>query len=75
MTLNEFRAHQIQAMNTLIKYLKDPWLKKIIQSVRLCLRDVGKGWFNIEQKIHEVYDVMKLKRFMALATFLMQVRI
>ncbi|XP_060831781.1 dynein axonemal heavy chain 1-like [Bombus pascuorum] len=70
--LLEFEDLQTQAILTVIKYLKEPWLEKITQSVRMCLRDLGKGWFNLEQKNHGVYDVMKLKRFMNLTTLRMQ---
>ncbi|KAK9309948.1 hypothetical protein QLX08_000576 [Tetragonisca angustula] len=70
--LSEFEDLQNQVTTTLIKYLKEPWLEKITQSVRMCLRDLGKGWFNLEQKYHEVYNVMKLKRLMNLTTLCMQ---
>ncbi|OAD57478.1 Dynein heavy chain 1, axonemal [Eufriesea mexicana] len=72
LTLSEFEDLQIQTTVTVIKYLKEPWLEKITKSVRMCLRDLGKGWFNLEQKYHAVYDVMKLKRFMNLTTLRMQ---
>nr|XP_046487754.1 dynein axonemal heavy chain 1-like [Neodiprion pinetum] len=72
MTLVEFEQLQTQTMVTVIKDLKEPWLEKITQSVRMCLRDIGKGWFNLEQKDHDVYDVMKLKRFMTLTMLRMQ---
>lgn len=71
--LSEFEDVQSLAILTVVKYMKEPWLQKIIQSVRLCLRDVGKGWFNLQQKVHAVYDVMKLNRFMNLVTLRMQV--
>ncbi|CAL7945370.1 unnamed protein product [Xylocopa violacea] len=71
-TLMEFEDLQSQATTTVIKYLKEPWLEKVTQSVRMCLRDLGKGWFNLQQKVHGVYDVMKLKRFMNLTTLRMQ---
>ncbi|XP_053995639.1 dynein axonemal heavy chain 1-like [Hylaeus anthracinus] len=72
MQLEEFEDIQTLAITTVIKYLREPWLEKISQSVRLCLRDVGKGWFNLEQKVHGVYDMMKLNRFMNLGTLRMQ---
>lgn len=73
MKLEEFEESQIQSTLAIIKYLKEPWLDKITQSVRMCLRDIGKGWFNLRQKVHDVYDEMKLKRFMYLTTLRMQV--
>nr|XP_012140860.1 PREDICTED: dynein heavy chain 1, axonemal [Megachile rotundata] len=71
-TLSEFEELQTLATTTVVKYLKEPWLEKIAQSVRMCLRDVGKGWFDLKQRIPGVYDVMKLKRFMDLTTLRMQ---
>ncbi|XP_076646459.1 dynein axonemal heavy chain 1 [Halictus rubicundus] len=72
MKLWEFEDMQYLAITTVVKNLKEPWLEKITHSVRLCLRDIGKGWFNLDQKVHDVYDVMKLHRFMNLATLRMQ---
>jgi len=71
--LSEFKSQQHQETSTVIKYMKETWVEKITQSVRLCLRDVGKGWFDLEQRRHDVYDVMKLKRFMDLIAYRMQV--
>ncbi|XP_072745723.1 dynein axonemal heavy chain 1 [Anoplolepis gracilipes] len=70
--LSEFESQQRQETGIVIKYLKETWVEKITQSVRLCLRDIGKGWFDLEQRRHDVYDVMKLKRFMNLIAHRMQ---
>lgn len=74
MTLDEFDSIERQKITATLKYLKEPWINKIVQSIRMRLRVVGKGWFNLEQKFHSVYDMMKLKRFMQLVVFCMQVR-
>lgn len=47
--LSEFESQQYQETGIAIKYLRDTWLKKVTQSVRLCLRDVGNE-FDFEQK-------------------------
>lgn len=73
MHLSEFESQQQTETSTVIKYLKETWLEKITQSVKLCLRDIGKEWFDLEQKNHDVYNVMKLKRFMDLIVYRMQV--
>lgn len=73
MHLLEFESQQQQETATTIKYLKETWLERITQSVKLCLRDIGKGWFDLGQKNHDIYDVMKLKRFMDLIVQRMQV--
>ena len=41
--------------------------------MRASLRDVGKGWFNIEETKWEVYEISKLRKFMELVKFAMQV--
>lgn len=73
MYLLEFESQQQQETGTVIKYLKEMWLERIIQSVRLCLRDIGKEWFDLEQKNHDEYNMMKLKRFITLIAYRMQV--
>ncbi|KAM0726282.1 Dynein axonemal heavy chain 1 [Formica fusca] len=70
--LLEYKSQQHQETGSVIKYLKETWVEKITQSVRLCLRDIGKGWFDLEQRRHDIYDVMKLKRFMDLIVYRMQ---
>ena len=37
------------------------------------LKDVGKGWFNLQEKVSEVYQMSKLKRFLRMVNFVMQV--
>jgi len=74
MYLSEFESQQQKETSIVINYLKETWLERITQSVKLCLRDVGKGWFDLGQKNHDVYNVMKLKRFMDLIVYRMQVR-
>jgi hypothetical protein len=56
-------------------YLKDTWLTSLKNSLRNGLKDVGKGWFNLNETKREVYDISKLKKFMTMINFMMQVRI
>lgn len=57
----------------LIKHLKTVWLDTIAFNIRMCLGDLGKGWFNIGERKHEIYDSAKLMRFMELVKYHMQV--
>ena len=41
-------------------------------SIRSSLRSVGKGWFNLEEKTREVYEIGKLRKFMYIVRFCMQ---
>lgn len=74
MTLSEFESRQNLENSTIMKYLKESWLERITQSVRMCLPDLKKGWSAFEQKNHEIYDVIKLKRFMDVIVLRMQVQ-
>lgn len=71
MYLSEFESQQQQETGIVTKYLKETWLERITQSVRLCLRDTEEGWFDLKQKNHDMYDVMK--RFINLIVYRMQV--
>lgn len=71
--LNEFEEQQLQTSATVIKYLNQQWIERIVQSVRMYLRDIGKGCFDLNQKTSHIYDVIKLKRFMELKISIMQV--
>ncbi|XP_032680816.1 dynein heavy chain 1, axonemal [Odontomachus brunneus] len=72
MSLLEFESQQNLETGMVMKYLKESWLERIAQSVRMCLRDLENGWLDPELKNHEIYDVMKLKRFMDVAVLRMQ---
>lgn len=74
MPLLEFESQQIMETSRIIKYLKELWSERITQSVRMCLRDLKKGWLDLEQKNHEIYNAMKLKRFMDVVVLRMQVK-
>ena len=74
MYLLEFESQQQQEAGIVIKYLKEMWLERITQWVRLCLRDIsGKKWFDLEQKNHDEYNMINMNRFMSLITYRMQV--
>ena len=43
-------------------------LEKIIKG---SFKDVGKGWFNINESSKETYEYGKLKKFLTLVNFMM----
>nr|CAI5840362.1 unnamed protein product [Callosobruchus analis] len=71
-TLEEFDALQTQATSIIMKQLRGSWLETLVFNIRMCLGDLGKGWFDINEKIFETYEISKLKRFMELVKFRMQ---
>lgn len=54
-------------------FLRDSWLNTLRTAIRSSLLDVGKGWFNMEERSWEVYQISKLAKFMQLVKFAMQV--
>lgn len=56
----------------LVKYLRKEWLDAITTNVRMCLQDMGKGWFNMKEKSWPIYELSKLSRYMELIKFHMQ---
>ncbi|XP_076467072.1 dynein axonemal heavy chain 1-like isoform X2 [Babylonia areolata] len=72
MRLEEFEQAQSQATSQVALFLKDSWITTLRASIRTCLRDVGKGWFNIHETNWEVYQISKLKKFMETVKFIMQ---
>lgn len=75
LTLKQFEIQQHQTTGAMLQYLKESWFQKIVQSIRMCLRDLGKGWFDLGQSRPDVYEFSKLKRFMELVQHRMQVRL
>lgn len=58
----------------MIKQLKGVWLETLVFNIRMCIGDLGKGWFDINEKVYETYRISKLYRFMELVKYRMQVR-
>ncbi|KAG5868936.1 Dynein heavy chain 1, partial [Gonioctena quinquepunctata] len=71
-TLEEFDSLQTQTTNITIKQLKGPWLETLVFNIRMCIGDLGKGWFDINEKSFETYEISKLMRFMELVKYRMQ---
>ena len=69
---DEFEHMESQAIVAASTYLKDTWLTSLKNSLRNGLKDVGKGWFNLNETKREVYDISKLKKFMSMINFMMQ---
>ena len=70
--LDEFETMQNQASVTTLNQLKDNWKTNLKNAIRGTLKDVGKGWFNLNEKSREVYEISKLKKFMVMVKFMMQ---
>ncbi|KAF5308293.1 hypothetical protein FQR65_LT06286 [Abscondita terminalis] len=71
-TLEEFVDVQTRTMENVMRYLKHFWLDKVAQHIKVALGDIGKGWFNVNEKHPDIYDTAKLMRFMEAAKHRMQ---
>ncbi|XP_059176982.1 dynein axonemal heavy chain 1-like [Physella acuta] len=72
MKLEEFEQTQSQMTTQVGLSLRDGWITSLRINIRSALRDVGKGWFNIQETNWEVYQISKLKKFMETVKFIMQ---
>ncbi|TGZ66131.1 hypothetical protein CRM22_005485 [Opisthorchis felineus] len=70
--LEEFEQTQSMTTNQVAVFLKDTWLDNLRKYIRSCLRDSGKGWFNIYETDFYVYTQSKLKKLMELVKYCMQ---
>jgi len=70
--LEEFVTNQGSAGNALSLLVKETWVNGITASVRHNLKEVKKGWFNIDESNLEVYKFSKLRRFMYRINFKME---
>jgi dynein heavy chain len=70
--LEEFVTNQATAGNALTALVKESWVNGITASVRHNLKEVKKGWFNIDEANLEVYKFSKLRRFMFRINFKME---
>ncbi|XP_066927305.1 dynein axonemal heavy chain 1-like isoform X2 [Clytia hemisphaerica] len=72
MRLEEFEQVQGQATSQVQLFLKDSWLTSLKAAIKTSLRDIGKGWFNLDEENWEVYKMSKLSKLMELVRFSMQ---
>lgn len=70
--IEEFVMNQQAANNGLLAAVKETWVNAITGTVRHHLKDVKKGWFNLEESNLEVYTFSKLRKFMYRINFGME---
>ena len=68
----EFKAAQDMALATTVTYIKDTWTSALKSAIKNSLKEVGKGWFNLNETSTEVYAMSKLKRYLKMVNFVMQ---
>ena len=71
-SLQEWKNVQSQATASLTTELQEKWGPNIRNHIVSSLRDVGKGWFNLQETNRDIYEFSKLKRLLKLITFSME---
>ena len=69
--LQEFKSKQKTSINLVGKKL-DEWVKVIKDTLEKSLTGVGKGSFNLNVASKEIYEYLKLKKYMTVVKCLMQ---
>ena len=69
--LKEFKSKQKTNINIVGKKL-DEWVKIINDTLEKSLKGVGKGSFNLNVASKEIYEYLKLKKYIAVVKCLMQ---
>eukprot|EP01116_Phalansterium_solitarium_P017128 TRINITY_DN413_c0_g1_i5.p1 TRINITY_DN413_c0_g1~~TRINITY_DN413_c0_g1_i5.p1 ORF type:complete len:4163 (-),score=2181.62 TRINITY_DN413_c0_g1_i5:539-13027(-) len=70
--LEEFEQIQTQSYSQETTTLRESLLVSLKNGIKTCLKDVGKGWFNLQENRMELYQVSKLKKFMNVVKFMME---
>lgn len=70
--VEEFSITQATSLQTFTVHVKDAWITSVTSQVRNNLKDVKKGWFNIEESNYEVYNFSKLRKFLHRLNFNME---
>ena len=70
--VEEFEQTQAATLLTTIEYLKLTWSAALKNGVKASLKEVGKGWYNLNEKVSEVYAISKLKRLLRTVNFIME---
>lgn len=70
--LDEFSSSQSSSISNFSSFVKETWSSAVISHVKQQLKDVSKGWFNLEESNTEVYKFSKLRKFLGFLNFIMQ---
>ena len=70
--LEEFEQAQMQASDQVANYLKETWVITLKNSIKNSFKDVGKGWYNMQETNRETYEFSKLKKFLNMIRFVME---
>lgn len=70
--LAEWKQIQSQQTQALTTELQDKWSPACRNIILSSLRDVGKGWFNLNEQNRDIYEFSKLKRLIRVVKQMME---
>jgi dynein heavy chain len=71
--LEEFKQQQNSSISTMkFNTCEQGWVSRLEKIIKSSFKDVGKGWFNINESSKPTYEFGKLKKFLTLVNFMMQ---
>ncbi|KXS21750.1 hypothetical protein M427DRAFT_107149 [Gonapodya prolifera JEL478] len=70
--LDEFEQIQGQNLQAVKAATREQWIPNLKTIIKNGFKEVGKGWYNVQESNMEVYKISKFKKFMNSVKFLMQ---
>lgn len=58
----------------MVRHLQTQWRQHVTDNICLCLRDVGKGWYNLKERRWDMYLISKMHRLLNVTRLRMEVR-
>ncbi|EDQ91509.1 uncharacterized protein MONBRDRAFT_15298, partial [Monosiga brevicollis MX1] len=71
-TMDEFSTIQRQTFEQLRNYIKNAWAPSSRHEVLRSIQDLGKGWYNLQERDQQAYDNGKLRKFFCGIRLMMQ---
>jgi dynein heavy chain len=72
MRIEEYTMAQGSQASAMTQAVKEGWLNSITNSVRNNLKEIRKGWFNIDETNIDIYNFSKLKKFLMMINMVME---
>eukprot|EP01041_Mallomonas_annulata_P000971 gene971-1882_t len=70
--MEEYTLNQQASTTTMTTNIRELWINSVTQCIRTSLKDVKKGWFNMDESNLEVYNFSKLRKFLYRINFMME---
>ena len=72
MRIEEFSLTQQTQATAMAQAVREGWLNSITNAVRNNLKEIKKGWFNIDETSIDIYNFSKLRKFLVMINMVME---